>query len=711
MDGITLPGRAIGTPLDRSDGPAKVTGTARYAYEHPVDRPVYLHPVQATVAVGRIVGVHTEAALADPGVLTVLTHENARRLASLDDPEVAILQTPEVPYRGRIVGGVVAESSEVARRAAGLVRFDYRAEPHDVLLRADHPDRYVPEVMNGGFATDSIHGDAEAALAGAAVRHDATYTTPWQQHAQIEPHATIAIWVDDRLVLHVASQGVHRLRESLAALFGLEPERIRISSPFVGGAFGGKLHTHPDVVLAVLAAFAVPGRPVKLALTRQQMFAEVGYRTPTIQRVRLGAGPDGRLVAVGHETVQQTARIKEFAEQSVTPTRVMYAAPHRSTTHRMVPLDVPVPTIMRAPGKTPGMYALESAMDEMAIACGQDPVEFRIANEPPVDPELGRPFSSRNLVACLRDGARRFGWAGRDPAPGVRRAAGGWLVGTGVAASMYPVYRMPGSTATIRLEPDGRYTVSIGAADLGTGTWTTLAQIAADALAAPVGRIDLRIGDTELPPAIAAGGSSGMTSWGSAVVEAARRLRARAAAEHVGAVPPQGIEASAEMPDNPEMERLSMYAFGAQFAEVRVHEATGEVRVPRLVGVFAAGRIINPKTGRSQLLGGMSMGISMALHERCVLDPRFGHVVNHDLAGYHIATNADVGCVEVHTLHEEDPHVNPMGSKGIGELGIVGTAAAIANAVHHATGVRVRDLPITPDRFFGTVAGVRTLAR
>ncbi|MBE1488984.1 xanthine dehydrogenase family protein molybdopterin-binding subunit [Plantactinospora soyae] len=696
---MTTPARAIGTPLDRFDGPEKVTGTARYAFEHRVERPAYLHPVQATIAVGRIVGVDTTAALAEPGVLAVLTHQDAPRVASTEDLEVAILQDAEVRYRGQFVGGVVAETSEIARRAADLVRLDYQARPHDVELRADHPDRYAPEVLNGGFATDSVRGDPERALSTAAVRLDATYTTPRYQHNQIEPHSTIAVWDDGQLTLYVASQGVHRLRDSIATLFGLAPERIRVISPHVGGGFGGKLHAHPDVALAVLAAMAVPGRPVKLALTRQQMFSQVGYRTPTIQRIRLGADADGRLVAVAHDVVQQTSRIKEFAEQTASSTRVMYAAATLGTTHRMVALDVPVPTIMRAPGKTPGMYALESAMDEMSIACGRDPVEFRIANEPAEDPERGLPFSSRNLVACLREGARRFGWDGRDPTPRARHS-GGWLVGTGVAASMYPVYRLPGSSAMIRLGPDGRYAVSIGAADLGTGTWTTLTQIAADALDVPVGRIELRIGDTLLPPAMAAGGSSGMTSWGCAVVEAARRLRARLADGYAGVVPAEGIEVSADMPANPHGDSFAMYAFGAQFAQVRVCAETGEVRVPRLLGVFAAGRIINPKTGRSQLLGGMSMGLSMALHERAVVDPRFGHVVNHDLAGYHIATNADVGSVEVHFVEEDDPYVNPMGSKGIGELGIVGTAAAIANAVHHATGVRVRDLPITPDRFF-----------
>lgn len=695
---MTLQARAIGTPLDRFDGPAKVTGTARYAFEQPVESPAYVYPLQSTIAAGRIVAVRTDEAEAVPGVLAVLTYRNATRVASSDDPEIALLQTDEVTFRGQFVGAVVAETSEVARHAAALVRFEYLPVPHDVELRFDHPQRYAPEVVNGGFATDSERGDPEAALAGAAVRHEAVYTTPRYHHNPIEPHSTTALWADDRLTLHVGSQGVHRLRTSVADLFGLDEERIRVVSPHVGGAFGSKLHAHADVSLAVLAAMAVPGRPVKLALTRQQMFSQVGYRTPSIQRVRLGADDSGRLVAVTHESVQVTARNKEFAEQTVTPTRVMYAGSNRRTTHRMVRLDVSTPTIMRAPGKTPGMYALESAMDEMAIACGRDPVEFRIVNEPAVDPELDRPFSSRNLVACLEEGARRFGWAGRDPAPRSRREAG-WLVGTGVAASMYPVYRLPGSTATIRLGPDGRYAVLIGAADLGTGTWTSLTQIAADALAVPVDRIDLRIGDTDLPPAMSAGGSSGMTSWGSTVVEAARQLTRRLADEYGGTVPAGGLEVTVGMPENPEMARLSMYAFGAQFAEVRVHEETGEIRVPRLLGVFAAGRIINPKTGRSQLLGGMTMGLSMALHEQAVIDPRFGHVVNHDLAEYHIATNADVGSVEVHLLPEDDPYVNPMGSKGIGELGIVGTAAAIANAAHHATGVRVRDLPVSLDHF------------
>jgi xanthine dehydrogenase YagR molybdenum-binding subunit len=697
MSAVRVPTRAIGAPVDRIDGPEKVKGAARYAFEQPVDRPAYLYPLQATIAAGRITGVDAGAAAAVPGVLAVLTHHNAPKLASTGDGELAILQSDQVAYRGQLVGGVVADTPEVACHAASLVRLDYQQRAHDVQLRPDRDDLYAPETVNAGFATDTAHGDVDAALASAAVRLDETYTTPTEHNNPMEPHATIAIWADGGLTLYVGSQGVHRVRGDVARALGLDPRRVRVISPHVGGGFGSKGRTHADVILAAMAAQLVAGRPVKLALTRQQMFDLVGYRTPTIQRIRLGADMGGHLTAISHDVVEQTSKIKEFAEQTAVCSRMMYAAPNRRTTHRLAALDVQVPTIVRAPGECPGMFALESAMDELAVACGLDPIELRIRNEPDVDPESGLPFSSRNLVACLREGARRFGWARRDPTPRARREAG-WLVGTGVAASTYPVYRLPGNAATIRVGPDGRYTVLIGAADIGTGTWTALTQIAADALEVPFDDVDLRIGDTALPVASIAGGSSGITSWGSAIVETARQLRERLASDYGGVVPAEGLEVTAEMPDNPDARRFAMHAFGAQFAEIRVHEDSGEVRAPRLLGVFAAGRIINPKTARSQLLGGMTMGLSMALHEDSVVDPRFGHVVNHDFAEYHIAANADVGSIEVAWVDEEDPYVNPMGSKGIGELGIVGTAAAIANSVHHATGIRVRDLPITLDK-------------
>jgi len=468
-----------------------------------------------------------------------------------------------------------------------------------------------------------------------------------------------------------------------------------VIAPYVGGGFGSKVFPHPHVILAVMAA-QMTRRPVKLALTRQQMFALAGYRTPTIQRMRLGAERDGQLTAIAHDVVEQIARIHEFAEPTAVPTRVMYAAPNRRTTHRLARLDVPANSWMRAPGECPGMFALESAMDELALACGLDPIELRIRNEPAVDPETGLPFSSRGLVACLREGAQRFGWAPHDPQPRARRD-GPWLVGTGVAASTYPAIQFP-ATARVGVDRAGRYRVGIAASDIGTGAWTVLAQIAADALEVPPERVQLEIGDSSLPRAFMATGSTGTGSWGWAIFNAATALRARLHEEYGGIVPAEGLEASGAFDTNPEAQQFSMHAFGAQFAEVRVNADTGEVRVPRLLGVFAAGRIINPKTARSQLLGGMTMGLSMALHEASVLDPRFGDYVNHDFAEYHIATNADVGTIDVTWIDEEDPHVNPMGAKGIGEIGIVGTAAAIANAVYHATGIRIRDLPITLDK-------------
>jgi xanthine dehydrogenase YagR molybdenum-binding subunit len=671
-----------------------------------VEDVTYVFPVQSTIARGRVGSIEASTALALPGVITVLWHENAPRLASLDNvlpfglPSIsqylAILQSEEVAYRGQVVAAVVAETLEMARQAAGLVAVHYKEQPHDVELRADRRDLYTPGKLNAGYETDTAQGDVEAALASAPISLDHTYTTPAEHPNPLEPHATLAVWSDDgeSVTLYDANQGADRIRDVVAMAFGLPLERVRVIAPYVGGAFGSKALPHPHVILAIMAA-QVAQRPAKLALTRQQMFALAGYRTPTIQRICLGADGDGRLTAIAHDVVEQTAAIYEFAEQTAVPTRMMYAAPNRRTTHRLARLDLPANCWMRAPGEAPGVFALESAMDELAIACGLDPIELRIRNEPVVDPESGRPFSSRNLVACLREGAQRFGWQPRDPTPRLRRD-GSWLIGTGVAASTFPAIQFP-ATARVQLDQAGQYYVRIAASDIGTGAWTALTQIAADALAVPLDRVQLEIGDSTLPRAFGAGGSSGTASWGWAISNAASALR-RLQEEYGGIIPAGGLSASGAFETNPEAQQYSMHAFGAQFAEVRVNVDTGEVRVSRLLGVFAAGRIINPQLARSQLLGGMTMGLSMALHEASVLDPRFGDYVNHDFAEYHIATNADVGTIDVTWIDEDDPHVNPMGTKGIGELGIVGTAAAIANAVYHATGIRVRDLPITLDK-------------
>jgi xanthine dehydrogenase YagR molybdenum-binding subunit len=691
------PTRTIGAAIDRLEGREKVTGEAKYAFEHRRHEVAYAAILQSTIAKGRIRGLDARRALELPGVLAVLWHENAPRLHHVSDGELEILQSDRVSYRGQIVGAVIADSSETARQAERLVRFDYAPEPHDVLLRADHPGLYTPEKVNPNYPAVTATGDFDAAFAAAEVTIDRTYETPAQHNNPMEPHATLAIWEEGRITLYDSNQGASTVAQTVARAFGLEADAVHVISPHVGGGFGSKGTPRPHVILAVMCAQAVQ-RPVKLAVTRQQMFSVTGYRTPTIQRLRLGAGRDGRLTAICHDVIVQSSTIREFAEQAAVGSRMMYASPNRRTTHRVARVDLPTPAWMRAPGETPGIYALESAMDELAIACGVDPVELRIRNDPDVEPETGRRFSTRNLVACLREGAERFGWADRDPRPAVRRD-GRWLSGTGVASSTYPARRRA-STATARYEPGERYTIQIAAADIGTGARTALAQIAADTLDVPLEQVDIQIGDSSFGPAQLAGGSMGNASWGSAVVKACRELRARVAADGSDSALEVRTDTSEEVAAD---EPLAKYSFGAQFIEVRVDLDTGEVRVSRALGVFAAGRIINAKTARSQFIGGMTMGIGMALHEESLLDQEFGDYLNHDLAQYHVPANADIEVIEALWIDEDDPHVNPMGAKGIGEIGIVGTAAAVAGAVHHATGIRVRDLPITPAKLVGAL--------
>ena len=572
------------------------------------------------------------------------------------------------------------------------MRLQYAEQPFDVELRVDHPDLYKPEQVNPSFETDTAQGDVEAALDGSPVVIDRVYTTPMEFNSPMEPHATIAIHDGSSLTLYDSTQGPSSVRATIAPLFGLDEGQVHVIAPYVGGGFGSKGEAHAHIVLAGLAALTVLGRPVKLALTRQQMFSLVGYRTPTIQRVRLGADRDGTLRAISHEAFEQTAKLKEFAEQTAVASRLMYAAPARLTSHRLAPLDLPVPSWMRAPGEAPGMFAPEVALDELAEELGLDPIELRVRNEPETDPESGNPWSTRLVVECLRQGAERFGWSARAARPR-EVSRDGWLIGMGVASATYPVNRMPGCSATVIAREGGRYGVQIAATDIGQGAWTSLAQIAADALSVGLEQIELEIGDSKLPTASVAGGSSGTTTWGTAIVAAVEALRS----EH-GYHPEAGASATAEAPDNPEQDSYSMNAFGAHFAEAHVHQETGEIRVPRLLGVYDAGTIINPRLARSQFMGGMTMGLSMALHEHGMVDPQFGHVVNHDFAEYHIPVNADIGEIDVMWMDSFDPHTNPMGSKGIGEIGIVAWPAAVVNAIYNATGIRIRDLPVTPTR-------------
>jgi xanthine dehydrogenase YagR molybdenum-binding subunit len=654
------------------------------------------------VSKGRIAAFDADPALALPGVIAVLWHGNAPRLEEVDDHELSVLQSSEVAYRGQVVGLVVAESLEVAREAAALVRVEYEQAGHDVVLRADHPGLYAPEQVNPTFPTDTAEGDFDAGYAAAEVQVDATYETPAFHNNPMEPHATLAVWDGDSVLAYDSSQGPPSARDALAQVLGLPPERVRVVAEHVGGGFGSKGTPRPNLVLTAVAARCV-GRPVKLAVTRQQMFSITGYRTPIIQRLRLGADREGRLRAVAHDVWEQTSTVREFAEQTAVPTRGMYAAPDRRTTHRLVALDVPTASWMRAPGECPGMFALEAAMDELATACGIDPVELRIRNDIDHDPEDGEPFSSRNLSACLREGARRFGWEDRDPRPAVRRE-GRRLVGTGVASSAYPAMRSP-ARAGARAECNGDVTVAIGAADIGTGARTVLTQIAADALGIGAERVLMRIGDSALPPGPVAGGSAGTASWGTAVHGACRALRG-ALDDDVGTPRSEPVERVYDSAEAIEQQSShARYAFGAQFAEVRVDVDSGEVRVARMLGVFAAGRILNPRTARSQFLGGMTMGVGMALMEEGAMDEAFGDYLNHDLAQYHVPVAADVPDIEAHWIEEDDSHLNPMGSKGIGEIGIVGAAAAITSALHHATGARFRQLPVTPDVVLGRPPG------
>ena len=454
---MTVTTRSVGAPTRRIEGREKVTGQARYAVEYEVDGVAYGWIVQAPIAKGRIVGINDDEVLKMPGVVSVVWHGNAMPLPEDADAELAILQSDRIAYRGQIVAGVVAESPEQAREAAAMIKFETEADEHDVVLREDHPELFAPETVNPTYPAATAQGDFEGAFDRAAVKHDATYRTPTQHNNPMEPHATLAMWEGDDLTLYDSNQSAPTAGMTIARTFGIEPARVRVISHHVGGGFGAKGLPRPNVVLAVMLAKA-SGRPVKLPVTRQQMFAFTGYRTPTIQRIRLGAEADGTLTAIGHDVWEQTSTLKYFGEQTATPTRVMYAAPNRMTAHQVVALDVPTPSWMRAPGETPGMFALESAMDELAQAAGIDPVELRIRNEPDVEPESGKQWSSRNLVACLRDGAERFGWATRDPIPGVHRSGGGVLVGVGVASSTYPAYRRP-SQAIVRANDDGTFTV------------------------------------------------------------------------------------------------------------------------------------------------------------------------------------------------------------------------------------------------------------
>jgi xanthine dehydrogenase YagR molybdenum-binding subunit len=570
----------------------------------------------------------------------------------------------------------------------------------------------------GDAPPDSAVGDFGSAFAAAPVRLDVTYTTPLQSHAMMEPHATQATWEGDKLILHTSNQMLNQGQAAIARTLKIPLENVRLVSPYIGGGFGAKLWVNADAILAAISARQLK-RPVKTALTRQQVFHVTTHRSDTIQRIRLGTDRDGRILAIGHEVVSGNLRSEETYEGAALQTRTLYAGANRLTRHRLAPLDIAVASSMRAPGEAVGLLALECAMDELAEKLGLDPIELRVRNEPAEDPERHVPYSSRHLLACYRDGARRFGWDRRNPKPGQVRD-GRWLVGMGVAASTRGNPLLP-SKANVRLGPDGLAVVRMAMTDIGTGSYTILTQIAAQMLGLPMERIRMELGDTSFPQASGSGGSFGAASSGSALFDACNTLRAKLAriagmdpntarfaggritagdrtrslTELVGA----GLDADGEIRPGRTLKDFSQQSYGAHFAEVGVDADTGEVRLRRMLGVFTAGRILNEKTARSQAIGGMIFGIGAALEEGMTLDPRFGaYFVNHDLAEYHVPVHADVLDIDAIFLPELDDKSNPLKSKGVGELGICGAGAALANAVYNACGVRVRDYPITLDK-------------
>jgi xanthine dehydrogenase YagR molybdenum-binding subunit len=690
----------LGAPLDRVDGPQKVTGHATYAADFALDHLCHGVMVTTTVPSGTMAAIDTSAATAMPGVLFILTHENAPRLpqggrAGVKPPagrETSLLQDNRVRYNNEPVAVVVAATLEQAVDAASRVRIRYDEMP--AVLRFEDAKRHAhPPPATARGPTEKNWGEPARALADAEVTIERVYTTPMEHHNPLEPHATVAHWHGDRLTLYDSTQNVFGVRDTVAKTLGMPEENVRVVSPFVGGGFGSKGSTWSHVILAALAARAV-NRPVKLALTRAQMFGPVGGRPCTEQHLALGARRDGSLVAVRHISYSHTSVFEDYAEPAAQPTRALYACPHGATTHRVVPLNVGTPTFQRAPGEATGSFAIESAMDELAEALGIDPVELRLRNHAEVEPSSGKPWSSKKLRECYADAAQRFGWSRRSPRTGSMRD-GRWRVGWGMATATYPAHRAK-AQALAMLTEDGDYVVRSCTQDIGTGTYTIATQVAAATLGVSMEQVHFELGDTRFPRAPVSGGSMTAASVGTAVRAACLGLRAKI--EAGGKAPLEALGESAPPEEDDANQRHAERSFGAVFTEVRVDEDLGIIRVPRVVATYSVGRLLNGKTALSQLQGGIVWGIGMALLEESVPDPRYGRIVNGNLADYAVPVNADVGAIEVAVVDECDLEFNELGIRGIGEIGITGVAGAIANAVYHATGKRVRDLPITLDK-------------
>jgi xanthine dehydrogenase YagR molybdenum-binding subunit len=729
----------IGAPVSRLDGPPKVKGDARFAAEFPVEGMAYAALAYSTIAKGRIVTLDTSAAEAAPGVVLVMTHRNAPRMKAppllgsapkaAGQSSLPIMQDDRIYWNGQPIALVVAETQEQADDASSLIRATYATERAVTAFEDAKSHARLPETVLGQPSQLEL-GNAEAALATAAYKVDLTFRTPRYNHTPIELHAATVMWEGDRLILHDQTRLVKQAAWTLSQIFGLEEKQVRILSPYVGGAFGSKTFWSHQVLAAAAARLA--RRPIRIVLSRKGEFRAVGGRTTTEQRVAIGAESDGRLNALIHVGTAAMTAYNNCPEQFTFPARHLYSASSIKVVQRVADMDMIANTFMRAPGESVGTFALECAIDELAEQLGVDPIDLRIRNEPEKDPTSGKPFSARHLVQAYRSGAERFGWDLRDPKPGSRRE-GEWLIGVGCATATYPYYRFPGGAASISLSKNGHATVAFAAHELGMGTATVHTQVLAVRLGLPLEQVTVAYGDSSLPGAFVAGGSSQTASIGAAVIAAHRALvtellnlagndspLAGLTADEVGCrdaglcdlnkqdrfesyvsildrahCDEVTVEGSASMPA--ETTQWSMHSFGAQFAEVRVSAVTGETRISRFLGSFDCGRVLNAKTAASQLRGGIIMGLGLALMEETQFDERNGRIMNPTLAEYHVPAHLDVPEIDVIWTDIPDPNA-PMGARGIGEIGITGVAAAVANAVYNATGKRIRNLPITLDK-------------
>ena len=739
LDTIAFPSRFgsnSGQSVTRRDGVAKVTGTATFAADNHPAGMLYAVYAAATIARGRVTHLDTAAAKAHPGVVAVITPDNRPPLPGDPDSKNFLfsfrfeaLQNHEVRYANQPIALVLGETIEAATEGARLLHPQYEVLPPRIGL--DGNTAYKIKVGAFGRQGETVHGDVEAGHAAAQMAVDVTYETPEQYHNAMEPHAIVAQWNGDHVTIDMPNQAIVLSREMYGYYFGIPPENILIRSPYLGGGFGSKAIINGPQILAILAA-RMTGRPVKLVLTREQMFGPTGHRGATRQRIKIGIDDAGAMTVLDHQSLGTTSTFDDFVESAANASQGLYAAGAIRSAHFGVRVDTGTPGPVRAPGEASGSAALECAVDEMAEKAGLDPLEFRLRNYAETEPGTGKPFSSKALRECYARGAERFGWSSRPLEPRKMTDANGMLVGWGMGTALFPA-PMFGAKARAVLRPDGTGLVETAAADMGQGAWTALAQIAADSLGLPLDKLEFRSGVSDLPDGGIAGGSGHTATAGSALhaagTDAVRKLAALATADAasplfgagnagvfardgrlyvendegrnegyadiIARAGSAGIEGSGSGFRSPEAgERYAMYSHGAVFAEVKVDPELFQMRVTRLVGAFAAGRIINPRLAESQFFGGMIWGISFALHEEAKYDHRTGRIMNADLAGYHIPVNADVADLEVITVHEDDPHVNPLGIKGVGEIGITGTVGAIGNAILHATGSRIRHFPI-----------------